>query len=176
MSDILVVGITTLVYLWVQPTCTCKSKAWRTSQFCGAHFTIRETSGSQWLCSLAAREVLSRSWCPNWAWACMMESLHWMTSHFTTAHYRCPWTSVLPPTTSTVGRAERVWTASSSVTLLMTVAMEPMRKTAVRSCFNIARDFNNKKTTTVHCLQYKTKSFVKCVCVSHLSLRFQPLS
>lgn len=144
MLNILVVGITMLVYLWVRPTCTCKSKVWTMLQFCGAHCIIKETFGSQWLCSLAARQGLSRFWCPNWAWVCMMESLHWMTSLFTTAHYQHPWTSALHLTTSPACRVEHVWTTSSSVTLLMTAEMEPMRKTAVHPCFNIARDFNSE--------------------------------
>lgn len=152
MLDILVAGITMLVYLWVQPSCTCKSRAWTTLQFCGAHCTIRETFGSQWLCSSDARPSLSRSLCPNWAWVCMMESLHWMTSPFTTAHYQRPWSSALPLITSTAGKAERAWTASSSVTLSTTVEMKRMRKTAVHPSFNTAKDFTHNYVLLVNIL------------------------
>lgn len=128
-------GIITQAYPWVLQTCTSGSSESKTTRSFGGPCTTRDPVGTRSPSSWDASHSRSRSLWLRSASVCLMGSPPWMMSPSRTV--RCPlrWRSARRAHISTACGPKRVWSTSSSVTLWMTVGMDPMRKDVVSVSF-----------------------------------------
>lgn len=128
-------GIITQVSPWGLQTCTLESMELKTTLLYGGLCTTKEPVGIRLPYSWDASPSPSRSLWLRSALECLMGSPPWMISPSRTVHCPMQWWCAPCTHISTACIPRHVWSTCSSVTLWMTVGMDPMRRDVVSVSF-----------------------------------------